>query len=287
MVFLEIRWCSLRAYRLIFLTRDGIEVDVICSSLTGGLTGPEAEAGGIALDLAVLPLVAGRMAQHDGYGTLLLGVHDELAQIPAVCIDDLVLARGLHPEHLALATCAMQLAAGLARIDVAAIVVAELHYHIVAGLQGIVHLVPASLVEECPGATSGHRVILDRDLCGVEELVQHTAPPPHRVVVLVLVLDGAVTDGEDHRASRLARRACLGVNLDREQILGQLQPLDSAQALGGRLGVDPRAEGRGVDAVDIEHGLDLLLAKPLELARRNLVEVYERNILGLGNLTGP
>lgn len=62
------------------------------------------------------------------------------------------------------------------------------------------------------------------------------------------------------------------------------QPLKS---LDRRLGIDSRAKLGGVYAVEIEHGLDLILTKPFKLAGCDIVEIDKRHPLGLSHLPGP
>ena len=83
---------------------------------------------------------------------------------------------------------------------VAAVVVAELHDHKVAGPKSLQCAVPASFGEERPTAATADRMVLDIDAVGIEVLVEHLPPTPQAAVTAAAaVLDGGIADENQPR----------------------------------------------------------------------------------------
>ena len=176
------------------------------------------------------------MAENDWNCTFFFGIIDKFADIPAIGVDDFVLAGGLHKEYLAFGASTMYFATCLAGVDVAAVVVAELHDNVVAGFESLVYLVPTTFVEECTGATASHCMVFNSYFGAVELLGNHAAPTPLAVAV-VFVLDGAVADSEYNRATGLTAAAGGIVYRFGEKVVGKSHAFECAETCNCRFGI--------------------------------------------------
>ena len=138
------------------------------------------------------------MTDHNRNSALLLCIHYELAKIPAIGIDNLVLTVAFHFENFAFRPRAGQFGPLLSAIDRSGIVMAELDEHYVSRLQGIVDFIPATFVNEHSRTSSGYSMVLNRGYCRINIILKHTAPAPRRVFIRIFILDCAVSDSEHY-----------------------------------------------------------------------------------------
>ena len=263
-----------------------MHVDEVDSCLFHDFAAPLAVAVVAALHLAVRPFVARRDAQEYGYAALLADVADELAQIPAVGIDDLIDASVGHEVDFAFVGRARNLGAERPLVDVAHVVVSELDDHIVTGLYAVVYPVPASLVEEGAGAAPGLSGVEDRDAGGVEHGVEHAAPAPHAVRVGVGVLYRAVS-GHDQGGSAGSPADVESLGIKREQIVPEVAFAAGGYAFGCAAGVVHCPESTGVDVVPVEHVSGLVLSEFLQFPCAYVLKVYDRSAGLLPDFSDP
>ena len=142
------------------------------------------------LNLAVLPDVTRSEAQEDWRSALLSYILDKLAEIPSEGVNDLVALCLLHLVHMTAVGCSGNIGSRLASVDWAHIVVSKLNQDIVARLNTVVNLVPSAFVEIGAATTASLCTVHRSTLFSVEHERSLTAPAPHAIVFLVLVLHG-------------------------------------------------------------------------------------------------
>ncbi len=182
--------------RLVAVGEQVVEVDEAGSSLLRRLLGPKTVVVRAAADLAVLPDVPRDQRNDDRRRTLRFRVGDELPQIPAVAVDGLRLAIGLADDFFLLLADALDRGPAAVVIERAAVVVAELHHHVIARLEVCSHRVPAAFGQESPAAAAADRTIDDFDLRGIEVRDQRISPTAGAGR---LIADGRVAEDEKSR----------------------------------------------------------------------------------------
>ena len=180
-----------------FIRGDFIEIDERRAALLSGFGGPFAVIGGGAQDLAVFPHVARDLGEDDRRGALGLGVGDDLAQIPAVSVNDFLLAGGFPYNFLGFLAVALDRGsrARTGIVTAAAVVVAELHQDEVAGLELVGDFLPKAFGDVGAAGAAAEGAVDDIDFGGVEERRDLVAPTPEAALAFAgAVFDGGVAD---------------------------------------------------------------------------------------------
>ena len=219
------------------------------------------------LEPAVGPEVANGEREHDGCGTLGLGVRDHLAHIPAERVDDLVFFREQIVDFLRLLADPRERAAGAGRVvDGTAIVMAELNQHDVATFDVGQQLVPQTLGDERAAAAAAARAIDDVDLHRVEVISKGHRPA-------LLVFAGAAGGGGVARNENAGQRGMDGDSRRwrvGRQIRGQIGRRCRRSRFDRRVGLG----GKSADKEHYQHCRDK--NEPGEIgARQNLCTVCE------------
>ena len=164
----------------------------------------------VAFYMPVFPDVADGERKHNWCCAFGLDFGDVLAHIPAESVHHLLVSSG-HGEFLRLFAKARKRSARAVLIDRAAIVVAPLDEHEIAGLQVILNLVPQSFGLEGPAAAAGAGAVDHVDLRQVEVIGERVRP-----AAVVDVAGGGIADDEDGGQLR--------VDVDGRRLLGQGGP---------------------------------------------------------------
>ena len=239
--------------------------------------------------MSVAPLVARSERHENRCSALLTHVVDELLQVPAKAVDELIGSFGLTPIDMTGIGCTGNLTTLLIAVDRSDVVVAELDEHIVAGLDGVVDALPPSLVEEGAAAASGLCGIVADNLLFVEDGIGLRAQSPHAFLILISIFHGTVA-GEPHYG--LSSLALHGLCRQGKVMEHRLQWLEGRVVTGGnalssRAGVHHCSKTAGVDMILIEIVFLLPLTKPVELGSRDLVQVNEGHTFLGGNGLQP
>ena len=276
----------------------------------GDLRVPLGKIREIAARLPTILVRNGR-DQDDGRAFRLPG-GDEIRQIPAEGVDNLIGAAGHHVLHGFIADARDIGAIFVGRIaDASAVVGAELDDDKIAGFERVRHFLPAALGEKCPRTAPGDGVVDDIDFVRVEIRCDALAPAPmsgaaaaahgriaddvkrgQRAVRGVfnghfrgvhhgtLVLGGR-RRGQTHGGGRNAGRL-FGKEFCERICLQPLERGDDANGVGLCAG-----EARVRTGSRDEQRVDFFLAQLVILARDDFVDVEERGVFRLGSLARP